>query len=354
MSVITPAEDAIRAVDAARLRYVDDHADGIRRRRRGKGFTYHDPQGRRIGDAATLERIARLAIPPAWEDVWICPQADGHIQATGRDARGRKQYLYHERWREVRDAAKFERVVGFVDALPALRAQVEADLDRPGLPREKLVALVIELMERTLIRIGNREYAEANGSYGLTTLRDRHVDVSGGRIVFTFRGKSGKPHRIPLADRRLARLVKRAQDVPGFHLFQWIDGEGNRHELESADVNAYLQQLTGETFTAKDFRTWGATVAAASGLCALPAFEKPAQARRNVNAVIRDVARQLGNTPVLCRKSYVHPAIPATYVEGKLLEGMAECRTRVAAGCPPLLDPDEAAVAEYLRLFGSG
>jgi DNA topoisomerase-1 len=354
MSAITPTEDAIRAADAARLHYVDDHAGGIRRRRHGTGFAFLDLQGRRISDPAILERIAGLAIPPAWEDVWICPRADGHIQATGRDARGRKQYLYHERWREVRDAAKFERVVGFVDALPALRAQVEADLDRPGLPREKLVALVIELMERTLIRIGNREYAEANGSYGLTTLRDRHVDVSGGQIVFTFRGKSGRPHRISLTDRRLARLVKKAQDVPGFHLFQWIDEEGNRHELESADVNAYLQQLTGEAFTAKDFRTWGATVAAASGLCALPAFEKPVQARRNVSAVIRDVARRLGNTPVLCRRSYVHPAIPATYVEGRLLEGMAECRTRVAAGCPPKLDPDEAAVAEYLRSLGPG
>ncbi|HEV7369782.1 DNA topoisomerase IB [Arenibaculum sp.] len=348
-----PKEDAIQAVEAARLRYVDDHAPGIARRRHGQGFAYQDPRGRRVDDPATLERIAKLAIPPAWEDVWICPKANGHIQATGRDARGRKQYLYHERWREVRDAAKFERVVGFVEALPALRSQVEADLNRPGLPREKLVALVIELMERTLIRIGNRQYAEANGSYGLTTLRDRHVDVSGGRIVFNFRGKSGKPHRISVTDRRLARLVKKTQEVPGFHLFQWIDEEGRRHELESADVNAYLQRLTGETFSAKDFRTWGATVAAATGLCALPRFEKATEAKRNVNAVIKDVAQRLGNTPVLCRKCYVHPAVPATYLDGRLLDGMTECRARTAAGCPPLLEPDEAAVADYLRSLGA-
>lgn len=345
--------DARRAVEAARLRHVDDHGPGFRRRRRGRGFSYVDGQGRKIADGAALERIRRLAIPPAWEDVWISPDPDGHLQATGRDARGRKQYLYHERWREVRDAGKFERVVGFVEALPALRARVEADLGLPGFPRDKLVALVVELMERTLIRIGNREYTAANGSFGLTTLRDRHADVTGGRIVFSFRGKAGKPHRIELADRRLARLVKKSQDIPGFHLFQWIDGDGNRHELESADVNAYLQRLTGEGFTAKDFRTWGATVAAATGLCDLPPFRKKTEARRNVSAVIGQVARRLGNTPALCRKAYVHPAVPRTYLEGTLLDGMAACRSQAGGRCPPLLEPDEAAVAQYLRDIAS-
>ncbi|HSK41332.1 MAG TPA: DNA topoisomerase IB [Arenibaculum sp.] len=344
-------EEAQRAAEIARLRYVDDHSPGLRRRESdgAEEFDYVDARGRPVGDARTLERIRRLAIPPAWKDVWICPSPNGHLQATGRDARGRKQYLYHERWREVRDAAKFERVLGFVDALPALRGQVDADLKRRGLPREKLVALVIELMERTLIRIGNREYAEANGSYGLTTLRDRHADVSGGRIAFRFRGKSGKPHEISIRDRRLARLVRASQDLPGFHLFQWIDEEGGRHELESADVNEYLRRITGESFTAKDFRTWGATVAATTGLCELPAFAKQSEARRNVGTVIKAVARRLGNTPTMCRKSYVHPSVPQSYIEGRLLAGMEECRTRVAGDCPPLLDTDEAAVAAYLH-----
>jgi DNA topoisomerase I len=353
MTATTFDLDAQHAAEAARLRYVDDHGPGLHRRRRGKGFSLVDEQGRKIADARTLERIRRLAIPPAWEDVWISPDPDGHLQATGRDAKGRKQYLYHERWREVRDAGKFERVVGFVEALPALRAQVEADLKLPGLPRDKLVALVIELMERTLIRIGNREYTVANGSFGLTTLRDRHADVTGGRIIFNFRGKSGKPHRIEVADRRLARLVRKSQEIPGFHLFQWVDEEGGRHEIESADVNAYLQRLTGEGFTAKDFRTWGATVAAASGLCELPACLKKTEAKRNVSAVIKEVAQRLGNTPTLCRKAYVHPAIPQTYLEGTLLEGMKACRAQVTGCCPPLLEADEAAVARYLRGLSS-
>lgn len=349
MNMISFDLDAQRAAEAARLRYVDDHGPGLRRRRRGKGFTHLDERGQRIEDAPTLERIRSLAIPPAWEDVWISPDPDGHLQATGRDAKGRKQYLYHERWREVRDAGKFERVTGFVEALPALRAQVEADLKRPGLPRDKLVALVIELMERTLIRIGNREYTAENGSFGLTTLRDRHADVTGGRIVFNFRGKSGKPHRIEVADRRLARLVRKSQELPGYHLFQWIDEEGGRHELESADVNDYLRRFTGEGFTAKDFRTWGATVAAATGLCDLPPFLKETEAKRNVSTVIKLVAQRLGNTPTLCRKAYVHPDVPRTYLAGTLLAGIEECRAQVSGCCPPLLEPDEAAVARYLR-----
>ena len=350
MSETTPE---LEDVEAAGLRYVSDVDPGITRRKASaSGWNYRKPDGSTVSDEKTLDRIRKLAIPPAWTDVWICPRADGHIQATGRDAKGRKQYLYHSRWREVRDAHKFDRVTGFVDALPALREQVEADLALRGLPREKVVALIIELMGRTLIRIGNREYAAANGSYGLTTLRDEHVAAERGRIIFDFIGKHGKEHHIELRSGRLARLVRKVQDLPGHELFQYVDDEGSRRVVESADVNEYLRKVTGEEYTAKDFRTWGATVAAAAELCALPAATRLAEARRNLGTVIKSVARRLGNTPALCRKAYVHPAVPTTYVEGTLVAGLEACRRDLERCCPPRLGLDEAAVAAYLRSVG--
>jgi DNA topoisomerase-1 len=340
---------AKEAARAARLRHVDDRRPGIGRKRRGDGFRYVAADGAGIDDPEEVARIEALAIPPAWTEVWICPNPRGHIQATGRDAKGRKQYLYHPRWREIRDAHKFERVIGFVDALPALREEVAGDLRRGGLPREKVVALIVELMGRTLIRIGNREYAEANGSYGLTTLKDGHVEAVRGRIVFDFVGKHGKEHHIELRSPRLAKLVKRVQDIPGHELFQYVDEDGGRHVVESDDVNEYLRRVTGQDFTAKDFRTWGATLAAAVELCELPPCERKTEAKRNVSAVIKSVAHRLGNTPALCRKAYVHPAIPSTYLDGKLVEGLESCRLDVRGCCPPLLETDEAAVAAYLR-----
>ncbi|WP_207481077.1 DNA topoisomerase IB [Arenibaculum pallidiluteum] len=341
--------EVLDAAKEARLRYVDDRRPGIRRRARGKGFVYEMQDGSTVRDPAILERIAGLVIPPAWTDVWICTVPNGHVQATGRDAKGRKQYLYHPRWREVRDSHKFERVVGFVDALPTLRTQVEADLALRGLPRDKVIALIIELMGRTLIRIGNRQYAVANGSYGLTTLRDEHVEAERGRLVFDFVGKHGKEHRIELRSPRLARLVRKVQDLPGHELFQFVDEDGSRHTVESADVNEYLRRVTGEEYTAKDFRTWGATVAAAAELCALPPAALKTEAKRNVSAVIKNVARRLGNTPALCRKAYVHPVVPSSYLDGTLVEGLATCRAALEGACPPKLDLDEAAVAAYLR-----
>lgn len=342
-------QEALAAAKAARLRYVDDRRPGIRREPRGDAFRYVAPDGKAIRDPGELERLRALGIPPAWTGVWICPDPRGHVQATGRDAKGRKQYLYHPRWREVRDAHKFERVVGFVDCLPDLRGQVRADLGLSGLPRDRVVALVVELMGRTLIRIGNRQYVQANGSYGLTTLQDEHVEAVRGKIVFDFVGKHGKEHHIELKAPRLARLVRRVQEIPGHELFQYVDEDGGRRVVESEDVNEYLRRVTGQDFTAKDFRTWGATVAAATELCDLPPFERKAEAKRNVGAVIKSVAQRLGNTPALCRKAYVHPAIPDTYLEGALVEGLSACRAEADGRCPPLLETDEAAVAAYLR-----
>ena len=311
---IVPAAD----LQAAHLTYVTDLDPGIRRRKAGHGFNYIDAEGRPVTAGPTLDRIRKLAIPPAWTDVWIAPTERGHIQATGRDARGRKQYRYHERWRAVRDGGKYERLIAFGRALPQLRKQVDRDLARHGLPREKVLAAVIRVMEITLIRVGNEEYAKANKSFGLTTLRNRHARIGSERAVFEFRGKSGKVHTAGFSDRRLARILKACQDLPGQRLFQYLDEEGRRHSVESADVNAYLHQAMGEDFSAKDFRTWAGTLAAARALVGLPECAGASEAKTNVAACVKAVAGVLGNTPAVCRKAYIHPAILAAYEAGDL------------------------------------
>jgi DNA topoisomerase-1 len=313
------ALDPGEAADAAQLRYVSDARPGIVRVRHGRAFRYIGTDGEAVADLPTLRRIRSLAIPPAWSDVWICPAAHGHIQAVGRDARGRKQYRYHVRWRAVRDEAKFDRVIQFGRALSAIRERVEKDLGRPGLPREKVLASVVRLLETTLIRVGNAEYARDNGSFGLTTLRTRHVTVEGARLRFEFRGKGGKHHTVDVSDRRLAAVVRRCQDLPGHELFQYLDEDGQRQVIGSTDVNAYLREIAGEEFTAKDFRTWGGTVLAARAL-AEPSEE--ADTRRRLTAAITEVAARLGNTPTICRKCYIHPDVVAAHADGSLVEAM--------------------------------
>lgn len=302
----------------AGLRYVTDAAPGIARRRHGSGFCYRAPDGRDVRDRATLARIRSLAIPPAWREVWICPRADGHVQATGRDARGRKQYRYHARWRDVRDESKYDRVGPFARALPRLRRRVRADLARPGLPREKVLATVVRLLETTFMRVGNEAYARENDSYGLTTLRGKQVRVRGSRLRFEFRGKSGVQHRIEVSDARLAAIVRRMQDLPGEELFCYLDEAGETRVVESADVNAYLREAAGESFTSKDFRTWAGTLLAARALRALGPPASAAEAKRNVVQAVEAVARQLGNTKAVCRKCYIHPAVLAGYEDGTL------------------------------------
>src|SRR5580700_4519288 len=309
--------DSQEAAKAAGLRYSLDSVPGLARRRVGKGFSYVAPGGRRVRDAATLKRIRSLAIPPAWRDVWISIHPSVHLQATGRDAKGRKQYRYHPRWRATRDETKFHRMLAFAAALPRLRARVERDLRRPGLPRERVLATVVRLLETTLIRIGNEEYAHANGSYGLTTLRDRHVAVRGGTVAFRFRGKSGVAREVDLHDRRLASIVRKCQDLPGHELFQYVTEDGQTVVVESGDVNEYVRATTGAEFSAKDFRTWGGTVLAAAALGCLDPFDSVAQARKNVVEVVRRVSRRLGNTPSVCRKCYIHPAVLDGYLEGQ-------------------------------------
>ena len=300
------------------LLYVNDDDPGLRRVKAGDGFHYRDPDGERVTDAATLERIRLLAIPPAWTEVWICPSPRGHIQATGRDQKGRKQYRYHEAWRRDRDGLKFGRMIAFGRALPRLRARVEADLARRGLPRDKVIAAVVRLMELTLIRIGNEEYAQANKSFGLTTLRDRHAKLSSVGGTFQFKGKSGKVHTTGFRDKRLARIVKACQDVPGQRLFQYIDDDGQRRSVESADVNAYIRAAIGEDFSAKDFRTWAGTLAAARALCLVPKAASATEAKRNVNTCVKAVAGLLGNTAAVCRGSYIHPLVLEAYQQGVL------------------------------------
>ena len=329
------APDPRVSAKAAGLRYVHDSMPGIGRKRSGKGFHYTGPDGQPICDAAELERIKHIGIPPAWTDVWICPNPRGHIQATGRDARGRKQYRYHVRWAEARDEVKYERMVAFGEALPTIRERVARDLAQPGLPREKALATVVALLDDTLARIGNEEYARENESFGLTTLRQDHVDVEGARVAFEFRGKSGKEHHIEVRNRKLASIVRRYLDLPGYDLFQYFDTEGQRHTIQSDDVNAYLRDITGQEFTAKDFRTWGGTTLALRHLRELGGFESQTQASHNVQQAITAAARRLGNTPAICRKSYVNPRIIEAYLEGALLSAIAQLATQPP---PPSLD----------------
>jgi DNA topoisomerase-1 len=337
------------AAKSAGLRYVSDADPGIARKRAGKGFAYHGPDGELIKERAVLARIKALAVPPAWTDVWICPHPKGHLQASGRDARQRKQYRYHAQWREVRDSAKYDRMLAFALALPKIRARVAADMARPGLSRERVLATIVRLLEITLIRVGNQEYARENKSYGLTTMRDRHVEFEGAKLVFEYRGKGGKMHRISLKDRRLARIVRSCQELPGQHLFQYIDDEGQRQPVESADVNAYLQEIAGEPFTAKDFRTWSGTVLASLALSEFESFDTKAAAKRNITQAIEHVAAQLGNTVTVCRKSYIHPEIIEAYLDGSLLsflKGQVEDALRESLEG---LRSEEAAVLAFLQ-----
>ena len=311
--------DSLSFAQDAGLTYCSDHAPGLCRvRTPSGGAAYRDQHGKPLRDSKTLARIAGLAIPPAWTEVWICPRADGHIQAIGRDAKGRKQYIYHPQWRAVRDQAKYGRMIAFGRALPRLRKRIEADLTQRGLPREKVLGAVVRLLELTLIRIGNNEYVKANRSFGLTTLQKRHVTLSGAGAVFEFRGKSGKDHRTGFHDRRLARLIHACHELRGQRLFQYVDEDGHRHAIESADVNDYLRAATGGDFTAKDFRTWGASLAAAQALCGLDPPEDERHAKKEIDLCIKAVAGLLGNTPAVCRSSYVSPAVLNAYRRGEL------------------------------------
>ncbi len=316
-----PADPAASA-KAAGLRYVTDRKPGIRRHavgESGKEFEYsEDPHGDAVTDEDVLKRIRSLVIPPAWTDVWICKQANGHLQATGRDVRGRKQSRYHPKWREVRDVTKYERMVQFAAALPKIRQRVDHDLKLPGLPRNKVLATLVSLMELTHIRVGNQEYAKENKSYGLTTMRNKHVEVHGADVTFTFQGKSRVHHTISLHDRRLARIIKACEEIPGYELFQFLDHDGNHHAIDSADVNEYLQEIAGDHFTAKDFRTWAGTLLASEMLQKIGPYESAAQAKKNVVEAIKAVAKELGNTPAVCKKAYVHPAVLEAYLSGKI------------------------------------
>jgi DNA topoisomerase I len=298
------------------LQTVSDADPGIQRRRAGKGFVYTAPDGSLVRDKDTLRRIRALVIPPAWSEVWICTFPNGHIQATGRDAKGRKQYRYHALWHQRSNAEKFSRTLQFGEALPTIRERVEADLALPGLPRAKVLALIVRLLEETLIRIGNSEYARNNKSFGLTTLQDKHVTVTDSKVKFCFRGKSGVEHEISVNDKRLAKLVRRVRDVPGKELFQYVDENGTRHKVSSGDVNAYLREISGADFTAKDFRTWGGSILAARTLLGLDAYTTKKEARKNISAMIRDVAAHLGNTTTVCKKYYIHPVIIDAYNDG--------------------------------------
>ena len=311
--------DPIEAAEEAGLRYVSDTQPGYTRKANGEAFEYFDTDRKSIRDEQRLARIRRLAIPPAWSEVWICRSPNGHIQATGRDARRRKQYRYHDRWREMRDANKYERLASFGKALPKIEQRLRKDLALPGLSREKVLATVVQLLEQSLIRIGNEEYARENKSFGLTTMLDRHVDVKGSKLRFRFRGKSGRQHEVDVTDRRIARIVSRLQDLPGQSLFQCVDDEGKVRDITSQDVNEYLRKITGEDFTAKDFRTWAGTVLAAIALSTAGAFETKKQAKANVKNAIGAVAKILGNTPAVCRECYIHPSVVEAYFNGNFI-----------------------------------
>src|SRR6266487_5743255 len=343
------SDELVAAAEQAALQYVSDERPGYSRRAKGKHFQYFDTEGKLIRDEQRLLRIKRLAIPPAWTNVWICPSPNGHVQATGRDARGRKQYLYHERWRQVRDENKYDRIVIFAEALPKIRKRVRKDLALPGLPRDKILATVVQLLERTFIRVGNEEYARENKSFGLTTMQDRHVDVTGSKMRFHFRGKSGRMHEVEMTDKRIAKTISKLQDLPGQDLFQYVDENDQVRDLTSQDVNDYLREITGEDFTAKDFRTWAGTVLSGIALNAIGAFETKKEAKANIKDAIGAVAKILGNTPAICRKCYVHPAVLETYLDGNSIEGLKQ-KTEEALEKEDLdLRADEAAILKFLR-----
>ncbi len=342
------ALDAEAAAKAAHLHYISDTRPGITRHAGADGFIYRQPDGAEITDERTLDRIRKLAIPPAYKDVWICRDPNGHLQASGRDARGRKQYRYHARWREVRDEAKYARMLIFGRSLPQIRARVEHDLRQHGLSREKVLAAIVRLLERTLMRIGNEEYAKSNKSFGLTTLRNRHLKVRGAGVTFDFRAKHGIEWHVELQDRRLSKILKNLQDLPGQELFQYVDDEKQRHSINSDDVNDYLRDITGEEITAKDFRTWAATNLAAVALRELESFDTAAKAKKNVRRAVESVAKMLGNTPSICRKCYIHPAVFDGYLDGSLLEGIKARADAVLNHETAGLTAEEVAIAAFL------
>ena len=351
-STAAPETSPIDAREVAReagLRYATDKRPGITRRRAGRSFSYRMPDGTLVKDRSVLDRIRALAIPPAWTDVWISPWPNGHLQASGRDAKGRKQYRYHARWHERRGSDKFERMVAFGEALPRIRARLDEDLARPGLPREKVLAAVVRLLELTLIRVGNDEYARLNRSFGLTTLRDRHARIEGTAIRFRFRGKAGLMHEVGLRDRRLSNVVRRCQELPGQELFQYVDEQGEVRDVASDDVNAYIREASGGDFTAKDFRTWAGTLLAYRALLALQPAENARATKRAVVEAIKHTAERLGNTPAVARGSYVHPAVLEAYMEGSLGGALVEAAEEQETP-PPEAEPDEEQmVIELLR-----
>ena len=326
-SPVTAIEtDSADTARAAGLRYVSDQTAGICRIKTTDGFLYKDRHGEIITDESVLARIKSLAIPPAWEQVWICPNAKGHLQATGRDARGRKQYRYHPKWREVRDEVKYERMIKFGKALPALRERIEHDLAKPGLPRDKVLAAVLRMLDLTGVRIGNEEYARENRSFGLTTLLNRHVRVEGTQIELRFRGKSKVYHALKVKDRRMANIIKRMLDLPGQELFHYLDEQGNVHSIESNDVNEYLREITGEDYTAKDFRTWTGTMLATLLLLEMTHYDGKTEAKKNVDQTVRMVAERLGNTPRICKTCYIHPAVFETYLDMEKWQRWQSCQ----------------------------
>ena len=340
-----------KAAASVGLHYVSDTRPGIRRRMGRFGFEYLDTRGRRITSQPQLKRIAALVVPPAWKDVWICSDPRGHLQATGRDARGRKQYRYHPGWRLCRDETKFDRMQAFAAALGRIRRRTSADIRRPGLPREKVLATVVQLLEKSLIRVGNEEYARQNQSFGLTTMRDKHVQVKGGTVRFSFRGKSGIRHAVDLTDKRLARIVRQCRDLPGQELFQYIDDQGRRQDVTSTDVNAYLREVTGQDFTAKDFRTWAGTVLAATALRGADEAASMSKAKKTLLTVIEAVAGVLGNTRAVCRKSYIHPVVIDAYMDGSLKTRPGGRRSiRLVGTVPRGLKPDEVEVLWLLAV----
>ena len=336
--------DSVEAAEEAGLRYVSDEQPGYTRRAKGKNFEYLGTEGKIIRDEQRLLRIKRLAIPPAWTDVWICPSANGHIQATGRDARRRKQYRYHERWREVRDENKFDRLGQFAKALPKIRRRVSQDLKLPGLPRQKVLATIVRLLERTFIRVGNEEYARDNKSFGLTTMKNHHVKIKGAKVRFRFRGKSGRQHDVDVTDHRIAKVIAKCEDLPGQDLFQYLEENGEPRDITSQDVNEYLREIAGEDFTAKDFRTWGGTVLAAIALSKQEEFQTKNEAKSNIKTAICAVAEVLGNTPAVCRKCYVHPLIVEAYLKQTRIGGLNGSKSLE----PPNLRRVERAVLKFL------
>jgi DNA topoisomerase-1 len=347
MKSLSPSPSA--TAQEAGLRYVSDAKPGISRRAHGPAFSYYQPNGKKVRELETLRRIRSLAIPPAWSEVWICPAENGHIQAVGRDQRRRKQYRYHPRWNAARDEAKYDRLLAFGAALPKIRRRIAADLRRRGMSREKVLATVVRLLETTLIRVGNDEYAQQNGSYGLTTLRNRHARVRGGQITFEFKGKSGKTHRIDVHDPRLAKLVRGCQELPGQDLFGYVDEDGNVRDVTSEDVNTYLRTIAGEEFSAKDFRTWAGTVLAAIALRECAEFTSEKQARGNILRAVEAVAKMLGNTPAVCRRCYIHPAILDGYIAGQTIATLRQSAEQKLRGSLKKLRPEEAAVMVLLR-----